>query len=166
MQIRKGLIPLFVFMGIILLLSDGSSQEESAEKERNDMIRKDLLFKGGEQLGLPLRNIFSPISSRSAQIGTALVEDKRSVIPKVEQRDQVNEKKEPARPALNVRYIGYVRSEGKIVALIFFRGIAFAVEKGEFLEEQIKVEEVTVEEIVLTLGGFQPLKFAIEGEAP
>ena len=74
-------------------MSDGSSQEESAEKERNDMIRKDLLFKGGEQLGLPLRNIFSPISSRSAQIGTALVEDKRSVIPKVEQRDQVNEKK-------------------------------------------------------------------------
>ena len=67
---------------------------------------------------------------------------------------------------MNVRYIGYVRSEGKIVALIFFRGIAFAVEKGEFLEEQIKVEEVTVEEIVLTLGGFQPLKFAIEGEAP
>ena len=164
MRIRNGLFPLFVFMGIILFFMNGFAQSDTSLKAGKNLIRKDLLFKGEERLSLPLRNIFSPLSAIRAQAGTVVVEEKRTQSPVDEQRNQINVKKEPARPSLNVRYLGYVRSDERIVALILFRGLAFAVEEGEILEEQVEVKEVTAEEIILTLGGFKPLKFAIEGE--
>lgn len=164
MRIKKSLIPLFVFIGIVLFFMDGLPQNDSTLKAGKNLIRKDLLFKGEEELSLPLRNIFSPASALRAQVGTVLVEEKRTQKPGNEHGAQTNEKREPVRPSLNVRYLGYVRSEERIVALILFRGMAFAVEEGELLEEQVEVKEVTAEEIILTLGGFKPFKFAIEGE--
>lgn len=152
-------------MGLVLSLVEGMTQDNTSSQEERALIRKDLLFQGKEQLELPLRNIFSPLTSRRAQIGTAAIQEKRSENPVDKQQDQAAERKEPPRPALNIRYIGYVQSKDKIVALILFRGIAYAVEKGELLEEQIEVKDITVEEITLTLGGFQPLKYAIEGES-
>jgi len=164
MRIKKSLISLFILTGIILFIRNGLTQDDIPDKEMKNLIRKDLLFKGEEELDLPIRNIFSPVTSRRAQIGTAVVEEERNDIPEEEPPEKIEEKKEPARPSLNVRYIGYVRSDEKIVALILFRGQAFAVEKGELLEEKIEVKEVTVEEVALILGGFKPFKFAIEGE--
>ncbi|MBN2245810.1 MAG: hypothetical protein JW755_08185 [Candidatus Aminicenantes bacterium] len=143
---------------------DGLPQNDISLKAKKNLIRRDLLFKSEEKLSLPLRNIFSPVHFRRTQVGTAVVEEERNQIPENKQPDQVNEKKEPVRPALNVRYLGYVRSDERIVALILFRGTAFAVEAGELLEEQLEVKEVTDKEIILTLGGFKPIKFAIEGE--
>jgi hypothetical protein len=156
---------LFIFMGIALCLVEGTTQDNESSQEGKTLIRIDLLFQGKEQLELPLRNIFSPITSRRAQIGTAVIQEKRSENPVDKQQEQAAEKKEPPRPALNVRYIGYIRSKEKIVALILFRGIAYAVEEGELLEEQVEVKDITVEEIILTLAGFQPFKYAIEGES-
>ncbi len=143
---------------------DGLIQNDISLKAKKNLIRRDLLFKGEENLSLPLRNIFSPVHSRRTQVGTAVVEEKRNELPEKKQPEQVNEKKEPARPALNVRYLGYVRSDERIVALVLFRGTAFAVEPGELLEEQLEVKEVTDKEIILTMGGFKPFKFTIEGE--
>jgi hypothetical protein len=164
MRINNGLALLLVFMGIGLSLVEGMTQDNPTSQEGKTLIRKDLLFQGKEQLELPLRNIFSPITSRRAQVGTAVIQEKRSENPVDKQQDQAAERKEPPRPVLNVRYIGYVRSKEKIVALILFRGIAYAVEEGELLEEQVEVKDITVEEIVLTLAGFQLFKYAIEGE--
>ena len=166
MRIKNCLVLLLVvYMGIVLSLVEGTTQDDVSSQEGKTLIRKDLLFQGKEQLELPLRNIFSPLTSRRAQIGTAVIQEKRSENPVDKQQDQAAERKEPPRPALNIRYIGYVQSKDKIVALILFRGIAYAVEKGELLEEQVEVKDITVEEITLTLGGFQPLKYAIEGES-
>lgn len=165
MRNRKSLVILLVFAGIVLSFGEGTLQDNASSQEEKTLIRIDLLFQGKKQLELPIRNIFSPITSRRAQVGTAVIQETRDENPVDIQQEQAAERKEPPRPALNVRYIGYVRSKEKIVALILFRGIAYAVEEGELLEEQIEVKDVTVEEIILTLGGFQPFKYAIEGES-
>jgi len=165
MRNRKDLVLLLVFAGIVLAIGEGIPQDNVSSREKKNLIRIDLLFQGQEQLELPLRNIFSPITSRRAQLGTSAIQETRDENPMDIKQEQAVEKKEPTRPSLNVRYIGYVRSKEKIVALILFRGIAYAVEEGELLEEQIEVKAVTVEEIILTLGGFQPFKYAIEGES-
>jgi len=63
-----------------------------------------------------------------------------------------------------LRYIGYVKSGQKIIALIFFEGEALAVEESEMISAGIRVGKVTSEEIELIDASSQKWKYSLEGE--
>ena len=64
---------------------------------------------------------------------------------------------------LNIRYIGYIVSDEKIVALIIFDGNALAVEKGEMINKKVKVGEITPEEIEFMGPDSEKRKYSLEG---
>ena len=66
--------------------------------------------------------------------------------------------------ALNIRYIGYIVFGEKIVALIIIDGNALAVEKGEMINERIKVGKITPDEIEIMGPDSKKRKYSLEGE--
>ncbi len=64
--------------------------------------------------------------------------------------------------AQNIKYIGYVVSCEKIVALIIIDGNALAVEKGETISEGAKVGEITPEEIEIIGPDSEKRKYSLE----
>lgn len=66
--------------------------------------------------------------------------------------------------ALNIKYIGYIVSCEKIVALIIIDGNALAVEKGEIISEGAKVGEITPEEIEIMGPDSEKRKYSLERE--
>ncbi|MCK4364290.1 MAG: hypothetical protein KAW85_05775, partial [Candidatus Aminicenantes bacterium] len=65
---------------------------------------------------------------------------------------------------LNIRYIGYVISDDKMVALIVFEGDALAVESGEVISEGVKIGKITPEEIEIVGSDSQKRRYYLEGE--
>ena len=64
---------------------------------------------------------------------------------------------------LNIRYIGYIVSDEKIVALIIFDGNTLAVEKGEMINKKVKVGKITPEEIEFIGPDSEKRKYSLEG---
>jgi len=65
---------------------------------------------------------------------------------------------------VNIRYIGYVISADKMVALIVFEGNALAVERGELISEGVKIGKITPEEIEIVGSDSQKRRYYLEGE--
>ena len=66
--------------------------------------------------------------------------------------------------ALNIRYIGYVVSSEKIVALLILEGNILAVEKGEMISKGVKIGEITPEVIEVIGPELEKKKYFLEGE--
>ncbi|MGB2845701.1 MAG: hypothetical protein WBC02_12675, partial [Candidatus Aminicenantaceae bacterium] len=70
----------------------------------------------------------------------------------------------PSPGQLQIRYVGYVISGEKVIALIIFRGNTLAVEKGEMISEGVKVGEITSAAIEIVSSNSEKRKFPLEGE--
>jgi hypothetical protein len=70
----------------------------------------------------------------------------------------------PPEPALNLRYVGYVRGKAKFLGLVLFNGQAVAVAAGETLGDNWKIVKVDAAEIEVQGPDGAALKFALEGE--
>ena len=64
----------------------------------------------------------------------------------------------------DIRYIGYITSSHKIVALIIFEGEALAVEEGEKISSDIKIGKISLKEIEIIGPESKKRKYSIEGE--
>jgi Tfp pilus assembly protein PilP len=65
-----------------------------------------------------------------------------------------------------VKYIGYVQSGKKVVALIILEGNTYAVESGDVLETGLTIGEITPELMEIFERGSEPRKISLEGEKP
>ncbi len=157
-EIMLAFFILFLSIGLSIWAGEEKLQKKALEK---GLIRKDLLLREKMELGNPVRNIFTLRRSVSREIERNLV--------KLRQNQQQN----PTLPGkyeassslpLNVRYIGYVISDDKMVALIVFEGDALAVEKGEVISEGVKIGEITPEEIEIIGSDSQKRRYYLEGE--
>jgi Tfp pilus assembly protein PilP len=106
------------------------------------------------------RNIFT------VQISGGLESEFENVLSNREniERTEAGQPEDQARFAVNIRYMGYVKSGSKITALIVFQGEALAVEKGEMIALELQVVEITTEEIEVIGPDRQLLKFPLEGD--
>lgn len=135
------------------------AKEESKAKS---LLRLDLLAKKPRPLELSTRNIFSP---RSA------VRDRN---PDVNPADEASRQGEEGREAgvsadspsisQNIRYIGYVFSEGNRVAVIVYQGETLAVREGEGIDDRYRLTTVSRTDIRLTGPDGQTTVFPLEGE--
>ena len=65
---------------------------------------------------------------------------------------------------LDLRYVGYVSSHEKTIALILFQGLALAVAKDDMISENIKIINITREAIEIMGLDAIVKKVSIEGE--
>jgi len=163
----KILLALSIILGMSLFLGPTEKSQEPSPKisEDKNFIRKDLLLLKRGDLGSSRRNIFSPqiFSLQTFQekevpaAGGKIKENQGGAEPSPtkEQAPQIS---------LSLRYIGYILSSQKIVALIILEGETLAVEEGEMIREEIKVGKITPSEIEIVGPDSKRSKFSLEGE--
>lgn len=67
---------------------------------------------------------------------------------------------------IDVKYIGYVKSEKRVVALIILEGQTYAVESGDVLEMDVTIGEITPDDMEIIDQGSEPKRINLEGEKP
>jgi len=98
-----------------------------------------------------VRNIFSPRRSGASDSGRNYAGDRPGNInvdgtTKREDAEAASEKEEMA-PVLDIRYIGYIHSQLRTVALIMLEGEAMAIKAGEIIAEGIEIVMISPTEI-------------------
>jgi len=157
---------LIFFLGISLCLwaKEGMFQKKKPkEKETKSLIRKELLLKERKKLEPPRRIIFSPRSSglpESQADAFRIGQNSPESSPETPTTLSENRSLAPS----NIRYIGYIHSEDKIVGLIIFEGNALAVEQGEMISAGVKIGKITLEEIEIIGPDSEIRKYSLEGE--
>jgi hypothetical protein len=161
---------------LVLVLASGlcpaqAPTEPAAKKEAapavKSLIRKDLLQVNKQDAAPPLRNIFAPRSGSGRPAGTALP---GKPVPEVDlpEADETAAADETAEapPALtvNLRYIGYIESPHRLVALVIFEGLAIAVVEGDAVGEGIRIGKVTNRQVEVILPDSSTRTFLLEGE--
>jgi Tfp pilus assembly protein PilP len=160
---NKIFIAYILFFCFLCLSSSSLAQErnseQDSEKEVKSLIRKDLLQIKRGDLKLPGRNIFTPQSRRMSE------EVVQSFEISPDLRQEASSEVRDSSFSLNLRYIGYIDSGQKMVALIIFEGEAIAVQRGEKISEQCTVEEITTEKIEIIGPGGEKKQIPLEGES-
>lgn len=139
-------------------VQEGNTEQDS-EKEAKSLIRKDLLQIKREDPKLPGRNIFVPQSRRMSEELVQAFETSPGL------REEALSGVKDSSFSFNLRYIGYIDSGHKMVALVIFEGEAIAVEKGEKISSQYAVEEITTESIKIIGPSGEKKKIPLEGES-
>jgi Tfp pilus assembly protein PilP len=65
-----------------------------------------------------------------------------------------------------VKYIGYVKSGKKVVALILIGSETYAVESGDVLEVGMTIGKITPDDMEIFNQGSEPIRINLEGERP
>jgi len=144
-------------VGAVLLLSLSAQKVDPPDKKApstaQGLIRIDLLQKEELPLEPPLRNIFAPHRSQSprdrAGQGRRPGEGPGD-LPGGENPEGVEEELRPETEAVswNLRYLGYVISSERTVAVVVFQGETMAVKPGEIIAEGVTILKITPDEIV------------------
>ena len=141
-------------------------QEMSQEKsEIKSLIRKDLLLRERKKLVPPKRNIFSPGTMPIEGTGVE-ARDQRERLPGLTAEPEAKTEREMAISSFDLKYIGYVTSDQKIVGLIIFRGEPLAVEQGDLIAEGVEVGKITTAEIEIVGPDSKQRKYSLEEEKP
>jgi len=139
-----------------------AAEKISERVQGKSLIRKDLLFEEREKLGPPTRNIFSAFSGRSPQ--TESLPEEAGISPKSPLLSRVDSDGHSEEDKPYLKYIGFVKSGQKIIALVILEGEALAVIENEMIGEEIRVGKVTSEEIELIGANSQKWIYSLEGE--
>lgn len=159
---KRGLMLLvsFLSVGLFFLAGEGKpNKKEPEERTVKSLIRKELLLKEKGELGPSRRNIFYPYNSgmdKTDRNAAWFRNNPQEGAPAFEEKD-------PSL-TLDIRYIGYIISKEKIIALIMFRGSVLAVEKGEMIDMNIQAGEITTEELEIIGANSEKRKYPLEGE--
>jgi len=125
-------------------------QEKSSPKAKPQpvsLIRKDLLQLEESPLSPPLRNIFAP-QRPGARRAASEPEEVEQKTPEEIRAEQERAAAETVPQGYNIRYIGYIHSPERTVAVIIFAGEAMAVKPGDMIAEDVTIVKVTPQEIV------------------
>lgn len=154
---------LFFVILVFVVVSLATTGLADKKQEEKDLQGKSLILKGllqtkNEDLPPPRRNIFSPASVSSTPV----------LLPSVFKQGEEGPEGELTgaffRTSIKLRYIGYVDSDQKTIALVIFEGQAMAVAEGEMIREGIKVEKITPSEVEIIGPDSEKRKFPLEGE--
>lgn len=147
-----------LYPGLSLQNKKQKAQEKKAEKS---LIMKDLLMPQDKILTPPKRNIFtrqraSTFMNDSSSPGNFQApEQKKSPAQQESAVEEVH---------TNVKYIGYVKSGKRVVALIILEGETYAVESGDVLETGMTIGEITPDDMEIFAKGSEPIRINLEGE--
>ena len=148
----------------------GLPQEEAQTKvkpkrARRSLIRIDLLEREKVPLTPPLRNIFAPGRpgsgpAGSGSPGTGTEED----ISDDAALGQDDSAEDDFAAVPDLRFIGYISSTERTVAVVIFEGEAMAVKRGDLVGEGVTIMKITPEEIVYQGADAVSRTVSLEGE--
>jgi hypothetical protein len=135
------------------------------ERVRQRLIRKDLLEREAEPLKPPLRNIVAPQrpgagQNRPGAQGPGIQDDNSGE----QAAEQGEEAEETQSVVYDLRYIGYVRSTERTVAVVVFEGETLAVKPGDLISSGVTILKITPEEIVFQGTDAVSRTVSLEGE--
>lgn len=148
-------------------LNRASVTEKDASSRRTSFVRMDLLLKQVKKPGRPSRNIFMP-GARTASRLSVDKDTAKKIAEELHKQLGTNAEASTSSPGelsgMEMRYMGYVYSGEKIVALVLYGDEAKAVEKGDWLNEQFRVGNIMRNEITIIGPDSQRRIFPLEGE--
>jgi len=141
--------------------------KKAAAKEVKSLLRKDLLQIRKQEAAPPLRNIFAPraASSRPGDVappGRPLPAMDSQAADESAATDETAEA--PPVITIDLRYIGFIESRRRLVALVNFEGQAIAVVEGDIVGEGIRIGKVSRQQIEVVLPDSSTRTFSLEGE--
>ncbi len=146
---------------------DSAPVKPPSPEEGASLIRMDLLRAAQGEMASPLRNIFAP-GTRASQPAAVIPQeispwsqDQHAVETAVPAEEAITS---PPIMTVNLRYIGFVESAQRMIALVMFEGQAVAVVEGEVVGEGIRIGRVTRDEIEVLLPDSSTRLFSLEGE--
>ena len=148
----------FLYLSFFSIAKTDSSKQEPEEKVKS-LVRKDLLKIKREDPKLPGRNIFTPQSRRMNEE----VVESFEISPGLQEETSSEARNNSF--SFDLRYIGYINSGQKMVALIIFEGVAIAVQRGEKISEHYIVGEITTDKIVIIGPSGEKKQIPLEGES-
>jgi hypothetical protein len=163
---------LFCLFTISALFSQAAGQAEvpiSSEGKKSSLIRMDLL-RLSQEAGKPFRrNIFAP--GQAAGFPSHSIAPVSQVSPERQMSAEFQPREEEARPEVvapafnvNLRYVGFIVSARRLIALVILEGQALAVAEGEVVSEGVRIGKISVDEIEVILPDSSTRKFPLEGE--
>lgn len=159
----------FLFFLFVGFLHPGLTQQNENQKseEQKSLVMKELLKPRKKSLPPPKRNIFTR-KRENFNAGELSPRGNFSSPGQISQKENSPEEKKAAEEEaqVNVKYIGYVRSGTKVVALIILEGQTYAVESGDVLEMGVTIGEITPDDLEVLERGTQPKRVKLEGERP
>jgi Tfp pilus assembly protein PilP len=138
-----------------------------AEKEAKSLLRKDLLQIRKQDAAPPTRNIFAPRAGFSRPGDVVRAGRPQSPVDfQAADESAATEETTEAPPVItvNLRYIGFIESPRRLVALVNFEGRAMAVVEGDVVGEGIRIGKVTRQQIEVVLPDSTTRTFSLEGE--
>ncbi len=162
---------IFLYASSVLypgLSSQGEKVEVQEKKEKRSLIRKELLVPPDKSLPPTKRNIFTrgrPQAGMNAgEISPSGNFQETEGINFPGQPKQKEETAEKIR--IDVKYIGYVRSGERVVALILLEGKTYAVESGDVLEAGMTIGKITPDDMEIFDQSSESIRINLEGEKP
>lgn len=171
-KLRRSLIKVFSLFSFLFLISAlsfilGQNQGEKAGASKFPSLIKINLLPGKEMTLPPvLRDIFSPqVYSAPVSVSSSGKQDsgaQQKMPGKRSGEEEAASNEAVYRPS--VRYIGYVHSAGKTIALLIVNGLALAVEPGEYIMPEFQVVRISPEEVIVSGPNKEEIHFSLEGE--
>lgn len=131
------------------------------------MLRLDLLERPQEEMVPPRRNIFAPGARLDRPADLPIDQNPRLTAEDSGAATAVPEARlvgGPPLPTVNLRYIGYIESARRMIALVVIEGQAVAVVEEEVVGEGIRIGKITRDEIEIVLPDSSTRLFSLEGE--
>ncbi|MFC2157633.1 hypothetical protein ACFLT9_07350 [Acidobacteriota bacterium] len=164
--IARVLLLLIIGGGVCLGWSQSGEEVKAAEISRK-LVRIDLLLKEKAELVAPNRNIFIPsprnVGGQSVKSGSL---SQAGTVPSVESGTDPDSQtaQEELTAAVDLKYIGYIRSGSEIIGLITYLGETLAVSKGDWIDDSFRVKDISVNEISILGPDSKEKIFSLEGE--
>jgi hypothetical protein len=160
------LVSAILFSAVLVCAETRQEAQEPTPRKvkgQTSLVRKDLLQPARRQLSPPLRNIFTRQRISSSGEGSEYLGAEQRLSPGGTpfQPGSENQNEEIS---INVKYIGYVHSEKRVIALIILGGEAYAVESGDMLEGGIHIGKITPDDMEVIGPDSEPNKVKLEGE--
>ena len=130
----------------------------AAQEDRKPLVRKDLLVFGSGEIAAPVRDIFRPKTAAPPVV-------RRAGEPAVKSAAFPRPAASPAF-ALNISYVGSIKSGGRIIALVLRNGQTVSVGEGDEIAPGYKVVGVTAEAIVIQGPNSERKTFPRQGDRP
>lgn len=144
-----------------------SADKPSSLEERKSLLLMDLLRQPQEGMTPPQRNIFAPgvrTGRRTDFVSPGSQpwepDDQPAEMPGLTPWGTAG----PPVIAISLRYIGFIQSSGRMIALVVFEGQAVAVAEGEVLGERTRIGKITREQVEIVLPDSPTRAFSLEGE--
>jgi hypothetical protein len=171
MRMTRSAVTVLVFVLAVGLCpaqapTEAASKKETAQAVRS-LLRKDLLQVKKQDAAPPARNIFAPRSGSGRPVETAAPGRPTAEVdlPAVDEAAAADETAQaPPAPTVNLRYIGYIESPRRLVALVIFEGLAIAVVEGDVVGEGIRIGKVSSRQVEVILPDSSTRTFSLEGE--